>query len=182
MLAAYREAIRHNPGSWSNYSDLGDWLLQSGNVNGAARAYKSYPGFNSRRPDPADVVAMSDDAFDAGSGLYWRGAIESARKLYEIAANNHDGSYASIESAGRLALLRGDLQGICGRHSMQPRDTMVRLVRYIPLPRGKFFRPDRASSITAGGGPNDVRATHSKLADSPATKSWNMIEDSVQQQ
>ena len=109
--AAYREAIRRNPGAWSNYSDLGDWLLQSGDVDGAARAYMSYPGFNSRRPDPADVVARSDDAFDAGSGLYWRGAIESARKLYEIAANNHDGSYASIASAGRLALLRGDLQG-----------------------------------------------------------------------
>jgi hypothetical protein len=106
--AAYREAIRRNPSTWSNYSDLGDWLLQSGDSEGAARAYLSYPGFRDHAAKSADVVALSDYAFQAGSGLYWRGAIEPARKLYQIAANNHDGSYASISSAGRLALLRGD--------------------------------------------------------------------------
>jgi tetratricopeptide (TPR) repeat protein len=109
--AAYREAMRRNPAIWSNYSDLGDWLLRNGDLDGAARAYLSYPGFKSRRADPAVVVANSNYAFEAGSGLYWRGAFEPARKLYQIAANNDDGSYASISSAGRLALLRGDLVG-----------------------------------------------------------------------
>ena len=108
---AYREAIRRNPATWSNYSDLGDWLLQSGDTNGAARAYLSYPGFKNHGTQSADVVALSNYAFSAGSGLYWRGAIEPARTLYQIAANNDDGSYASISSAGRLALLRGDLLG-----------------------------------------------------------------------
>ncbi len=107
--AAYRAAIQSNPATWSNYSNLGDYLLQNGDVNEAARAYLSYPGFTKRYTDPADVVANSNYAFDAGSGLYWRGAIESARKLYQIAANNDDGSFASISSAGRLALLRGHL-------------------------------------------------------------------------
>jgi hypothetical protein len=107
--AAYREAIRRNPSTWSNYFELGHWLLQSGDAEGAARAYLSYPGFNDHRTRPADVVANSNYAFEAGSGLYWRGAIDPARKLYQIAANNDDGSYASISSAGRLAMLRGDL-------------------------------------------------------------------------
>jgi hypothetical protein len=107
--ATYREAIRRNPTTWSNYSDLGDWLLQNGDVDGAERAYLSYPGFKSRQADPAVVVANSNYAFGAGSGLYWRGAIEAARELYQIAANDDDGSYASISSTGRLALLRGDL-------------------------------------------------------------------------
>jgi hypothetical protein len=108
---AYRAAIRRNPAAWSNYSDLGDWLLQSGNAEGAAHAYLSYPGFKSHPTDPAGLVANSNYAFDAGSGLYWRGAVEPARKLYQIAASNEDGSYASISSAARLALLGGDLQG-----------------------------------------------------------------------
>jgi hypothetical protein len=106
---AYREAIRRNPTTWSNYSDLGDWLLQSGDAEGAAKAYLSYPGFRDHRTKPEDLVANSNYAFAAGSGLYWRGSIEPARKLYQIAANNDDGSYASISSAGRLAILRGDL-------------------------------------------------------------------------
>jgi hypothetical protein len=108
---AYREAIKRNPTSWSNYGDLGDWLLQSGDPDGAARAYLSYPGFKTQGTESEDVVAVSNYAFAAGSELYWRGATESARKLYQIAASNDDGSYASISSAGRLALLRGDLRG-----------------------------------------------------------------------
>lgn len=108
---AYREAIQRNPAVWSNYSSLGDWLLQNGDADGAAHAYLSYPGFKSRRTDPGTVVANSNYAFEAGSGLYWRGAIEPARKLYQIAANNDDGSYSSISSVGRLALLRGDFAG-----------------------------------------------------------------------
>jgi hypothetical protein len=109
--AAYRAAIRSNPATWSNYSALGDWLLQNGDVEGAARAYLSYPGFKIHGNDPADLVANSNYAFEAGSGLYWRGALEPARKLYKIAASNDDGSYASVASAARLALLGGDLQG-----------------------------------------------------------------------
>ena len=106
--AAYREAIQRNPAVWSNYSSLGDWLLQNGDSKGAARAYLSYPGF--RHPaHPADVVALSNYAYEAGSALYWRGAFEPARELYQIAAADDDGSYASITSAGRLATLRGDL-------------------------------------------------------------------------
>ena len=109
--AAYRAAIRRNPATWSNYSDLGNWLLQNGDAEAAARAYLSYPGFKSHRTDPADLIANSNYAFAAGSGLYWRGALKPARKLYQIAASNDDGSYASISSAGRLALLSGDLRG-----------------------------------------------------------------------
>jgi hypothetical protein len=107
--ATFREAIRRNPLTWSNYSDLGDWLLKNGDAEGAARAYLSYPGFKDHRGKPADVVALSNYAFEAGSALYWRGRIDPARKLYQIAASDDDGSYASISSAGRLALLRGDL-------------------------------------------------------------------------
>ena len=108
---AYREAIRQNPAVWSNYSNLGDWLLQNGDTDGAAHAYLSYPGFKSRQTDPQSVVSNSNYAYEAGSGLYWEGAIDPARRLYQIAANNDDGSYASISSAGRLAMLRGDLSG-----------------------------------------------------------------------
>jgi hypothetical protein len=107
--AAYRAAIQLNPATWSNYSSLGNYLLQNGDVKGAARAYLSYPGFTRRSTVPADVVANSNYAFEAGSNLYWRGAIEPARRLYRIAADDADGSYASVASAGRLAMLRGDL-------------------------------------------------------------------------
>lgn len=107
--AAYRAAIQLNPATWSNYLNLGNYLLQNGDVKGSARAYLSYPGFAKVPTASADLVANSDYAYEAGSNLYWRGAIEPARQLYRIAANDADGSYASISSAGRLAMLRGDL-------------------------------------------------------------------------
>ncbi len=106
---AYRDAIAREPAVWSNYFELGNWLLSNGNSEAAAQTYLKYPGFKSRSKDPATRVGNSNYAFESGSELYWRGAVESARKLYQIAANNDDGSYASITSAGRLALLRGDI-------------------------------------------------------------------------
>ena len=109
--AAYRQAIAQNPAVWSNYSNLGDWQLQNGNPAAAARAYLSYPGFWNQRTDPTTVVANSNYAYEAGSALYWRGALEPALKLFQIAANDDDGSYASISSAGRLAMSRGDVLG-----------------------------------------------------------------------
>lgn len=107
-----REAIRRDPQSWSNYEQLGDLLMtKDGDLAAAAKVMLSYPGFGGHAKVGGDSVAISNYAYSAGSGFYWLGDFKTARELYRIAADNDDGSYASITSEGRLAMLRGDLRG-----------------------------------------------------------------------
>ncbi|HTU65024.1 MAG TPA: hypothetical protein VMF52_03650 [Steroidobacteraceae bacterium] len=106
-VAEFRTAIAGDPESWDNYRDLGLLLLKrDANYPEAQKVYLSYPEF--KRTRHAYPVRVSNDAYDVGSELFWRGQYELARPLYELAANLDTGSNASMSSAIRLALIDGD--------------------------------------------------------------------------
>lgn len=102
-----RAAIRQDPADWSNYLKLGQALIRErGAYEDAAKVFLSYPGF-----DPAaggNAVGRSNHSYEAGSELYWQGRPDLAKPLYEFSAALNTGSAASLTSALRLDLLKGD--------------------------------------------------------------------------
>jgi hypothetical protein len=109
-LATIEHAIHDDPETWSNYSDLGWYLMTSGASYEAARnAFLRYPGFHAQNPE--DPIAVSNYAFAAGSKLYWMGMPALARPLYRISAGLHTGSEDSMTSESRLHLIDGDYIG-----------------------------------------------------------------------
>jgi hypothetical protein len=107
--AHYRDGIKDAPADWQSYRALGRLLLQRGQTKQSARLLMSYPGF--AKGARTDAVAMSNDAFEAGSYFYWYGEFGLAKPLFKVAADLDTGSSASIESARRLAMLAGDYAG-----------------------------------------------------------------------
>ena len=108
-LSMYRDAIRANPRAWENYLRAGKAAIEKGDYAQASKLFLSYPGFSERHPD--ETVGLSNSAYEAGSELYWRGAIREATPLYRLAAGFDNGSDASITSGLRLKLLAGDYVG-----------------------------------------------------------------------
>jgi tetratricopeptide (TPR) repeat protein len=107
-VAVLEEAIAARTSDWESYSKRGNDLAVSGKPREALEVYLKYPGFHDARL--VDRVGLSNYAYEAGSMLYWAGAYEQARPLYEIAAGLQTGSDASLTSASRLAILDGDLE------------------------------------------------------------------------
>ncbi|MCC7413980.1 MAG: hypothetical protein IT495_20360 [Gammaproteobacteria bacterium] len=104
--ALYRRAVDDGAADWYAYLETGKELADAGNYEDAAAVFLKYPGFG---PDSgANRVLVSNEAFDAGSYLFWRGAAAQARQLFAIAAKLQTGSAASLASAQRLALLEHD--------------------------------------------------------------------------
>jgi len=102
-----RAAIKADPEGWNNYHGVGDLLIQlKGAYAEAQRTFLSYPAF--KAGGDADLVGLSNKAYQAGSDLFWRGQVDLARPLYQIAADLETGSAASMTSAARLAQLDGD--------------------------------------------------------------------------
>jgi len=109
-VAQLERAIHDEPETWSNYSDLGWYLITSGGSYEPARdAFLRYPGFHDHHPE--DPIAVSNYAFAAGSKLYWMGMPALARPLYRISAGLHTGSEDSMTSESRLHLMDGDYIG-----------------------------------------------------------------------
>ena len=105
-MAHYRAAIQKEPHSWHNYHELGQLLIkEQGDYSEAAKVFLSYPGFS--RSAAGNAVARSNEAYEAGSLLYWHGKMDLAKPLYEFAAQLDTGSDASMSSAIRLDLLAG---------------------------------------------------------------------------
>jgi len=105
----YQDAIRANPNAWQPYHELGLLAIEEGNYVAARKMFQSYPGFSPTSTQ--DRVALSQYANEAGSELYWRGAIDEAVPLYKLAAGYRTGSNGSMTSSLRLKLLEGDYQG-----------------------------------------------------------------------
>jgi hypothetical protein len=101
----YREGIRLQPNGENLYSELGALLFENAEDDKAARAFMSFPGL---KRQSANAVGLSNYAFGAGSPFYWRGDFAHALPLFRIAAGLNTGSNASIESAVRLAMVKGD--------------------------------------------------------------------------
>lgn len=114
--AHYRDGIKDAPGDWESYRALGQLLLQRGQTKQSARLFMGYPGF--AKGARVDDVALSNDAFEAGSYFYWYGEFELAKPLFRIAADLDTGSAASIESAMRLDMLTRNYAGAM-RYSLE---------------------------------------------------------------
>ncbi len=105
----YQDAIRANPAAWAPYQQLGVLAIEEGNYAEAAKTYRSYPGFSPESKQ--DRVGLSQYANDAGSRLYWRGAIDEAIPLMQLSAGYGTGSSGSMMSSAQLKLLDGDYRG-----------------------------------------------------------------------
>jgi hypothetical protein len=108
-LAQLERAIHADPETWSNYLDLGWYLITGGSYEAASDAFLRYPGFHD--PHPEEPIAVSNYAFSAGSKLYWMGMPALARPFYRISADLHTGSEYSMTGEARLHLMDGDYAG-----------------------------------------------------------------------
>ena len=102
----YREGIKVQPRSWPAYMELGKILFERAEVAKAQQLLMSYPGF--REDSSENAVALSNDAFIAGSLFYWSGNFEQAMPLYRIASELQTGSNSSLASDIRIALAKTD--------------------------------------------------------------------------
>ena len=104
-----RTDIKQAPELWDNYYTLGNLLIErQGAFAEAQQVFLSYPPF--RQASGVNPITLSNDAYSAGSRLFWRGKPELARPLFVIAANLQTGSEGSLSSAARLAQLDGDFE------------------------------------------------------------------------
>jgi hypothetical protein len=106
LEAAFAAGKRDRPDDWGVYWSYGATLIaERGAYQEASKAFLSFPGFMDA--SGLNRVNLSNWAHNAGSRLFWLGAIEEARPLYEISANLKTGSAASMASATRLDVLAG---------------------------------------------------------------------------
>lgn len=100
----FKAALRDRAHDWNVYRNHGRRLIEErGAYKEALAVFMQFPGFTDGRG--YNRVGLSNWAYDAGSMLFWRGAIEEARPLLKIAADLQTGSAASMGSASRLDLL-----------------------------------------------------------------------------
>ncbi len=103
----YSEARHVNPLNWENYLSLGELYVYEGNYEKAKEIFMSYPLFSDLGKE-YNSVGISNDAYIAGSLLFWHGAYQQAKPLYELSAQLETGSSGSISSQIRLFLLERD--------------------------------------------------------------------------
>ncbi len=102
-----RTAVKQGTHSWEVYDRLSTKLWKDGQFDEMFEIAMSYPAFqeNSRE----NAVAVANRASHIGDMFYWKGAIDFALPFYRISANSNTGSYSSMASAQRLALIEGDI-------------------------------------------------------------------------
>lgn len=108
-IAMYQDAVDSGTPEWAPYRALFDVAVLSADFKTGEEIGLSYPGFSN--PQASNVIGLSNYAYELGSVLYWAGAYENARPLYELAASYGTGSGAEMSSQQRLALLSGDYEG-----------------------------------------------------------------------
>ena len=102
-VTTYADAVASGSTEWTPYYQLGTRLAKDVKPKEALATFLKYPGF---RGTPTETgVAVSNYAEEAGSQLYWSGAYEEARPLYEFASALGTGSEAEMMARMRLALL-----------------------------------------------------------------------------
>lgn len=152
--ADLRAAIRQDADFWDNYRELAILMMRSdADYVGAQKVYLSYPEFKrTQHPDP---VELSNQAYEAGSELYWRGQFELARPLYAIAAELGTGSHASMTSEIRLLLLDGNYESAA-------EGSLERALRY---PNPYAYRDYLSLMFVLGHG-SDAQAGFQQIANS----------------
>ena len=100
-------AIQAGSDEWFAYQSLGVLQMRDGRYADASATFLAYPAFSDT--SLAKHITLSNRAYNIGSLLYWAGAHEDARPLYEFSAGLRTGSDASLSSAVRLSILDGNL-------------------------------------------------------------------------
>lgn len=101
-------AIANGEDAWTVYSTLGSVLINSGQYKASKDAFLKYPYFKDY--GDKDRVGVSNDAYEAGSRLFWLGLHEEAKPLYEIASGLQTGAASQYASRQRLAMLERDFK------------------------------------------------------------------------
>lgn len=104
--AVLNEAARKGLPGWDLYQRLGYGLVDEGRYDEASAAFNAYPGF--QRGSRVHPVMRDNNAYAAGSLLFWRDRTDLALPLYKIAAESQTGSHSGFISAARIGLLAGD--------------------------------------------------------------------------
>jgi len=99
------EAMRLAPNQFDAYKASALLALERDDAKAAARIALSYPRFAQERR--AFTVGDSNDAYGIGYLLALRGAALEAKPLLGIAAENRDGSGASMLGQYRVAIIEG---------------------------------------------------------------------------
>ncbi|WP_411881762.1 tetratricopeptide repeat protein [Polaromonas sp. YR568] len=107
--ALLRENIRLSPAYWPSYEALGKLLIESGDVNAAAKVFHAYEGF--KKGSEESRVGTANYAYEAGSYFYWTGHFDLAVPFYRIAVSQGTGAAGEMTADVRLKLLAGDLNG-----------------------------------------------------------------------
>ena len=101
----FQRAIAQDPDNWELYVSLADYYIDRNQYSDASRSALSFPGFKNLSSD--DSLALSNKAFEIGEKLYFLGADAAARPLLQIAADQSNGSTATLRSQAQLAVLNG---------------------------------------------------------------------------
>ena len=79
-IRLYQTAIQNGETGWKSYWNLGSSYLLKGNYAEAEKVFHQYPGFN-REPEEK-FVELSNYASNAGSLLFWRGAVRQSDSIF----------------------------------------------------------------------------------------------------
>lgn len=160
-LAELASARRERPDLWRNHWNYGRTLFEDkGAYDEAAKSFLEFPGFRNR--DGYNAVALSNNAYEAGSLHFWKGDYDNARNFYKISADLQTGSAASLASEARLAILDGKFEEAA-------RLTFVRAQRY----DDEYAYRDYLSWLFAFGLGEDAWAGFTQLnASLPNAQTW----------
>ena len=103
-----RTIIDSGATQWAIYYELGRTLKRNGDYSAAQEVFLSYPKF--REFNSNNALGNSNNAYDAGSMLYWIGQYELAIPLFELSANSGTNSAGDYASAARIALIERDFE------------------------------------------------------------------------
>ncbi len=106
MFDHFEIAKRERPNDWEPYYFVGNRLIEeNGDFKRAADVFGQFPGFHNASGH--NRVALSNQAWDAGAQLFWRGELDTAKRFFKISADLDTGSEASIRSKTRVNFLEG---------------------------------------------------------------------------
>ncbi|MET0066548.1 MAG: hypothetical protein ABW076_09405 [Candidatus Thiodiazotropha sp.] len=100
--------IETSGGGWEAYFNLGKLQIMDSRYADAKTTFLKFPGFKSTRFE--NPVALSGDAYSAGSLLYWLGRVEEFKDLYQICVDLATGAANEYASRQRLAMVDRDFE------------------------------------------------------------------------
>jgi len=106
------DAIKNGADEWSIYNKLAETYIENSQYSNAKDAYLKYPYF--KKQDNIDRIQIANQAYIAGSRLFWLGSHKESRPLYSISSSQRTGAGSELAARQRLALLDGDYNKVIG--------------------------------------------------------------------